>query len=178
MSRLETPAPRWPAGSDSSCPGGVYPQNRAHPAVGCAPPLWGCTSTHRFGLVAQTTYPRGQLLYPPIHSFRIVRFCYPISLCETSNSCCHGHTPPSVGPCLLHPLSQTVTPLLPPLPGFIALMGASDFRPLSPSSLLFTLVRGYAAPSTPPIGSPWLPPNLTVKLDAASDPGLAPCARL
>ena len=34
------------------------------------------------------------------------------SLCETNKSCCHGHRPLSVGPCLPYSLSQTGTPLL------------------------------------------------------------------
>jgi hypothetical protein len=35
-------------------------------------------------------------------------------LCETVQSCCHGHNPPCVGPCLLFPLSDTGTPSLCP----------------------------------------------------------------
>ncbi|EGV15940.1 hypothetical protein ThimaDRAFT_4773 [Thiocapsa marina 5811] len=34
-------------------------------------------------------------------------------LCETSQSCCHGHSPLCVGPCLPDSFSQTATPLLP-----------------------------------------------------------------
>ncbi len=119
------------------------------------------------------------LLAACIGNHLVKRFCSTATrdlLCETSTSCCHGHSPPSVSPSPLisnrHPFAS------PALPGFIALRGASDFRPLPPSSSLLTLVRGYAAPSTPTTGSPWLPRTLYVKLDAASDPGLAPCARL
>ncbi len=36
------------------------------------------------------------------------------SLCETNKSCCHGHSPLSVGPCLPYSLSQANTPLLGP----------------------------------------------------------------
>ncbi len=67
-------------------------------------------------------------------------------------------------------------PFAPPaLPGFIAHMGASDFRQPPPSSSLLTLVRGCAAPSTLTAGSPWLPRSLYVRLDAASDPGAVAC---
>ena len=60
-------------------------------------------------------------------------------------------------------------------------MGASDFRSPPPSSSLFRLVRRCALLPTPTIGSPWLPRTLVVRLDADSDPGVAPracqCAR-
>ena len=60
-------------------------------------------------------------------------------------------------------------------------MGASDFRSPPPSSSLFRLVRGCALLPAPTIGSPWLPRTLVVRLDADSDPGVAPracqCAR-
>ena len=67
------------------------------------------------------------------------------------------------------------------LPEIIARMGASDFRSPPPSSSLFRLVGRCALLPTPRIGSPWLPRTLVVRLDADSDPGVAPracqCAR-
>ena len=66
-------------------------------------------------------------------------------------------------------------PFAPPeLPDFTATTGASDFRQSLPSSSLPRLVRGCALSSTPTAGSPWLPRNLYVRLDAASDPGGVP----
>jgi hypothetical protein len=62
------------------------------------------------------------------------------------------------------------------LPEFIARMGASDFRSPPPSSSLFRLVRRRALLPAPTIGSPWLPRTLVVRLDADSDPGVAPRA--
>jgi hypothetical protein len=60
-------------------------------------------------------------------------------------------------------------------------MGASDFRSPPPSSSLFRLVGRCALLPAPRIGSPWLPRVLVVRLDADSDPGVAPracqCAR-
>ena len=64
------------------------------------------------------------------------------------------------------------------LPDFIARMGTPDFRQTPPSSSLFTLVRGYAVPSAPTVGSPWLPRNRHVRLDATSDPGTSLDTRL
>jgi hypothetical protein len=66
---------------------------------------------------------------------------------------------------------------LPALPGFIATMGASDFRQPPPSSSLLTLVQRCAAPSTPTAGPPWFPRNLYVRLDTAYDPGAVPPTR-
>jgi hypothetical protein len=67
------------------------------------------------------------------------------------------------------------------LPEIIARMGASDFRSPPPSSSLFRLVRRRALLPALTTGSPWLPRNLLVRLDADSDPGVASracqCAR-
>jgi hypothetical protein len=125
-------------------------------------------------------------------------------LCETSQSCGHGHIPLCLGPCLPDSLSQTATPFAPPpLPGFNATMGGSDCRqPLLPSSL-FRLLRECVGPSTPPAGllrcavpaarkaqpelpvrafpplgaHPWLTHHPNVRLEAAYDPGVALCTR-
>jgi hypothetical protein len=70
------------------------------------------------------------------------------------------------------PVISNRCPFAPPaLPGLIAHMGTPDFRPSLPSSSLFRLVRECAIPSTPTAGSPWLPRNRNVRLDATSDPG-------
>jgi hypothetical protein len=62
----------------------------------------------------------------------------------------------------------------PALPGVSAHMGTPDFRPSPPASSPVRLVHGRAAPSTPTVGSPWLPRNRNVRLDATSDPGTSP----
>lgn len=65
-------------------------------------------------------------------------------------------------------------PFAPPaLPGFIARMGASDFRRASPLPRFSGLSEGCLQDGLS--GSPWLPRCLTVRLDAALDPGVDPC---
>ncbi len=70
------------------------------------------------------------------------------------------------------PVISNRCPFAPPaLPGLIAHMGTPDLRPSLPSSSLVTLVRGCTISITPTTGSPWLPRNHNVRLDATSDPG-------
>jgi hypothetical protein len=95
-------------------------------------------------------------------------------LCETVQSCCHGHNPPCVGPCLLFPLSQTA-----PLRSarITRLHRYYGYLRLPTATALF--LASYtcpkvAAPSTPTAGPPWFPPNLYVRLDTAYDPGAVP----
>jgi hypothetical protein len=64
-----------------------------------------------------------------------------------------------------HPFARSA------LPDVIAHMDVPDFRSPPPPSSLFTLVRGCALSCAPTIGSPWLPRNRNVRLDATSDPG-------
>jgi hypothetical protein len=97
---------------------------------------------------------------------------------EASLFSSHAHSPLGVGACFLDSLSQYCHPFAPSeLPDFIATIGSSDFPTLSASSSLFKLVRGCAVPSTLPLGSPWLPYALIVKLDEACDPGWVQPAR-
>jgi hypothetical protein len=85
---------------------------------------------------------------------------------ETSQVCCHAHSPLGVGACVTNPLSQYCHPFAPSeLPDFSATIGGSDFPTLSTSSSLFRLVRGCATPLALPPGYPWLPCVLNVGLD-------------
>jgi hypothetical protein len=64
-----------------------------------------------------------------------------------------------------HPFARSA------LPDVVAHMDVPDFRSPPPPSSLFTLVRGCALSCAPTIGSPWLPCNHNVRLDATPDPG-------
>ena len=83
-------------------------------------------------------------------------------------------SPHCVGPCFRCPLSRTGTPLLHPHYRASSLVWAPPTSGEPPLFLAFQAcprVRLQAGLS----GSPWLPRNLPVKLDAALDPGADPC---